>query len=82
MKKITLILICLFFFSTKINSDENLIKKIEIYKNLRCLVCQGQSIADSNSDFAQTIKLVIEETFINAREENEKDPAYEDLVLS
>ena len=33
----------------------------EIYKNLRCLVCQGQTIADSNSDFAQTIKSVVKD---------------------
>ena len=33
----------------------------QIYKNLRCLVCQGQSISDSNSDFAQTIKLVVKD---------------------
>ena len=38
-------------------SSENLQNKI--YKNLRCLVCQGQSIADSNSDFANTIKSVV-----------------------
>ena len=31
----------------------------KIYKNLRCIVCQGQSVADSNSDFAQTIKSVV-----------------------
>ena len=37
--------------------DENLSN--EILKNLRCLVCQGQSISDSNSDFAQTVKLVV-----------------------
>ena len=36
-------------------------KLSEIYKNLRCLVCQGQSIADSNSDFAATIKLVVQD---------------------
>ena len=38
-------------------SEENLNNRI--YKNLRCLVCQGQSVADSNSDFAQTIKIVV-----------------------
>ena len=38
---------------------ENTKLQLEIYKNLRCLVCQGQSIADSNSDFAQTLKLVV-----------------------
>ena len=34
--------------------------KIEITKNLRCLVCQGQSIYDSDSEFANSIKLVVD----------------------
>ena len=34
-------------------------KKDQILKNLRCLVCQGQTISDSNSDFANTIKSVV-----------------------
>ncbi|MBL6858237.1 MAG: cytochrome c-type biogenesis protein CcmH [Pelagibacteraceae bacterium] len=42
-------------------SNENKPELLEIYKNLRCLVCQGQSIADSNSDFAITIKLVVQD---------------------
>ena len=43
------------------NSFENNKLEADILKNIRCLVCQGQSIADSNSDFAQTIKLVVKE---------------------
>ncbi len=31
----------------------------EIAKNLRCLICQGQSIYDSDSEFAISLKLVI-----------------------
>tara|TARA_B100000945_G_scaffold162489_1_gene130384 strand:+ start:752 stop:1123 length:372 start_codon:yes stop_codon:yes gene_type:complete len=31
----------------------------EISKNLRCLICQGQSIYDSNSDFAESMKILI-----------------------
>ena len=77
MKEITLILICLLFFSTKINADENLNKKIEIYKNLRCLVCQGQSIADSNSEFAQTIKLVVKDKI---KEGKSKEAIYDFLT--
>tara|TARA_B110000971_G_scaffold221153_1_gene267127 strand:+ start:1466 stop:1843 length:378 start_codon:yes stop_codon:yes gene_type:complete len=46
-------------------------KLINIYKNLRCLVCQGQSIADSNSDFAVTIKLVVEDQFSKGKTEEE-----------
>ena len=43
----------------------------QIYKNLRCLVCQGQSISDSNSDFAQTIKLVVKDLIKEGKSENE-----------
>ena len=33
----------------------------EITKNLRCLICQGQSIYDSNSDFALSVKTLVSE---------------------
>tara|TARA_B100000029_G_scaffold482772_1_gene533326 strand:- start:248 stop:613 length:366 start_codon:yes stop_codon:yes gene_type:complete len=56
MKKISFVLI-LFFISTKIFAEINAEDKI--LKNLRCLVCQGQTISDSNSDFAQIIKSVV-----------------------
>ena len=49
-------------------------KKVDqniIHKNLRCLVCQGQSIADSNSDFAQTIKLVVKDLIKDGKTERE-----------
>ena len=49
-------------------------KKIDpntIHKNLRCLVCQGQSISDSNSDFAQTIKLVVKDLINEGKTEDE-----------
>ena len=52
-------------------SNENQNKLLEVYKNLRCLVCQGQSIADSNSDFATTIKLVVQDQFNEGKTEDE-----------
>ena len=60
-----------FFFLTSSYSNENQTKLLEIYKNLRCLVCQGQSIADSNSDFAATIKLVVQDQFNEGKTEDE-----------
>ena len=42
-----------------------------IHKNLRCLVCQGQSISDSNSDFAQTVKLVVKDLIDEGKTEDE-----------
>ena len=55
-----------FIFASEKNVDPNL-----IHKNLRCLVCQGQSISDSNSDFAQTIKLVVEDLIDEGKTEEE-----------
>jgi len=49
----------------------------KIFKNLRCIVCQGQSIAESNSDFAQTIKLVVRDKINQGKNEKE---IYEFLV--
>ena len=43
----------------------------KILKNLRCLICQGQSVADSNSDFAQTIKIVVKDQINDGKSEKE-----------
>ena len=42
-----------------------------VLKNLRCLVCQGQSVADSNSEFAQTIKIVVKDQINDGKSEKE-----------
>ena len=39
------------------NNDSSQIDKIS--KNLRCLICQGQSVYDSQSDFALSMKILI-----------------------
>ena len=56
MKKI-FFLIILVFVSTKLIANDDTSNKI--LKNLRCLVCQGQTISESNSDFALIIKEVV-----------------------
>ena len=60
-----------FLFLTPLHSDNDKKELLEIYKNLRCLVCQGQSIADSNSDFAATIKLVVQDQLNEGKTEAE-----------
>jgi len=55
-----------YSYSSSENLDEN-----KIHKNLRCLVCQGQSIADSNSDFAQTLKAVVRDLIEQGKSEEE-----------
>ena len=55
------LIIILLVASQSILASEKQIDPKEVQKNLRCLVCQGQSISDSNSDFAQTIKMVVDD---------------------
>jgi len=55
-----LILIGLFFsLNNSYSKEDHLDELKKISKNIRCLICQGQSIDDSNSDFAINIKYVI-----------------------
>ena len=65
------LLIVYVLTSTSAYSSEKQIKILDVYKNLRCLVCQGQSIADSNSDFAATIKLVVQDQLNEGKTEAE-----------
>ena len=75
--KILIIILSLSLISQKVNSQVDNQFQMNIYKNIRCLVCQGQSIADSNSDFAQTIKLVIDDKI---KEGKNEDEIYEFLI--
>ncbi len=70
MKNIILIFFILFS-SNVLNADNIKVNQSDIFKNIRCLVCQGQSIADSNSEFAQTIKLVIKDQINDGKSEKE-----------
>ena len=54
-----------------VNAESSSVEISSILKNLRCLICQGQSVADSNSEFAQTIKLVVKDQIDKGRSEKE-----------
>ena len=54
-----------------VNAESSSVEISSILKNLRCLICQGQSIAESNSEFAQTIKLVVREKIKDGKTEKE-----------
>ena len=69
--KFKLILITLLLNFSLASGAEKTIDPNNIHKNLRCLVCQGQSISDSNSDFAQTIKLVVKDLIKEGKTEKE-----------
>ena len=57
--KIFIIIFLSIGFSNLKSDEKNKELKSKILKNIRCLICQGQSVYDSESDFASSIKLII-----------------------
>ena len=58
-KFILIIILPFFILQKNLIANDNSILVNKISKNLRCLICQGQSIYDSQSDFAISMKLLI-----------------------
>ena len=58
IKKFFLIIFMIFYLIPSNAYEDNLQTKIT--KNLRCLICQGQSVYDSDSEFALSLKLVVD----------------------
>ena len=56
-------------FSVNVNAENS--KVDEISKNLRCLICQGQSVYDSNSEFALSVKTLISEKLAAGNSEDD-----------
>ena len=72
--KILKIFIVLFLVTnfSELRSDEvNNVLKNKILKNIRCLICQGQSVYDSQSDFAVSVQLTIEQKLEEGLNEDE-----------
>ena len=67
--------IIILFLISNINlsfADEHEIKlQNKITKNLRCLICQGQSIYDSDSQFAISLKILVEKKLSEGLSEKE-----------
>jgi cytochrome c-type biogenesis protein CcmH len=59
LSKIFFVLFVMLNFFSISFADKNDQLTIKISKNLRCLICQGQSIYDSQSDFAVSMKILI-----------------------
>ena len=71
MKKL-FILIVLTLFSHNLFADENLDKKArEINKKIRCVVCQSQSINDSDSILARDLRILIKQKLEEGQSEKE-----------
>ena len=68
---IIFILISLNFKNIAISSTFTDEQTINITKNLRCLICQGQTIYESNSDFAESMKKYIKGELENGKSNEE-----------
>ena len=70
--KIIITIFLLFFFSNQLSAFANSLNNEidvnnrirEISQNVRCLVCQNQSIDESNSELAKDLKILIKEKLI------------------
>ena len=61
MKILRIILISFLFFPLNFLKAEEQETLNKITKNLRCLICQGQSVYDSDSEFANSIKIIVDQ---------------------
>ncbi len=68
-----IVVIILLFTFSNVNAEEY-DKTNKITKNLRCLICQGQSVYDSDSEFANSLKIVVNQKL---REGLSEDQIYE-----
>ena len=71
MKFIHIFLIVINILNFNLLKADEIKSENEIAKNLRCLICQGQSVYDSDSEFAISLKLVINEKIQQGMSEEE-----------
>ena len=70
--KFAILILFLFLSLPKLLlADDNSFIIDKISKNLRCLICQGQSVYDSQSDFAISMKLLIKNKIENGETEDQ-----------
>ena len=60
MKFFKYFIIIFFLLNPNLSIAEDNDLKSKITKNLRCLICQGQSVHDSDSEFANSLKILVE----------------------
>lgn len=65
MKNLLFLLIFFFLYQQDSFALPSQDREVKIYKNIRCLACQGQTLNDSNSDFANDLKKVIKRKLDN-----------------
>ena len=70
-KLITFSFLLLTLFNNSVLADNKISKVDSISKNLRCLICQGQSVYDSQSEFAISVKDLIKKKIEEGNSDND-----------
>ena len=65
-----MIFISINLLNVQSNEKNNELKN-KILKNVRCLICQGQSVYDSESEFAISIKIIVDRKIIEGLKEEQ-----------
>ncbi len=77
MKKYLLLFILLPYFAFALTSEERLGDKMqemrahEIFKEIRCVVCAGESINDSKADIAKSLRIAIRQKISEGKSEEQ-----------
>ena len=71
VKFILLVFFLILSFQKLLIANNNSILVDKISKNLRCLICQGQSVYDSQSDFALSMKKLIKNKLEDGKSEKQ-----------
>ena len=74
--KYSILIIIILNFNLLNAQEDNLQTKIT--KNLRCLICQGQSIYDSDSEFANSLKIIVKQKLDEGKNEKQIYDFFED----
>ena len=74
--KLLIFFLTLVYFSNIISARSEMTsiqndRAIDLFKETRCLVCQSQTIYDSNSELATDLKLFIQEEIIAGKTDND-----------
>ena len=71
MKFLKFFLIVIILFPLSSLNAEEIDKRNKITKNLRCLICQGQSVYDSDSEFANSMKILVDKKLAEGLSEDQ-----------
>ena len=71
MRLIKYLVVIFFVLSFNFSKAQDKDSHSKITKNLRCLICQGQSVYDSDSEFANSLKILIKKKLKDGQNEKQ-----------